>query len=101
MVECLLNNILLNFEEYLEYFEENEVDFIDIVANCNPNVRAIARVDFDGAVVIGITYILATGAIFDEDYDCINDEDEEMEERIITKKEFDKVVENACKWVIE
>lgn len=101
MVECLLNNILLNFEEYLEYFEENEVDFIDIVANCNPNVRAIARVDFDGVVVIGITYILATGAIFDEDYDCINDEDEEMEERIITKKEFDKVVENACKWVIE
>lgn len=101
MVECLLNNVLLNFEEYLEHFEENEVDFIDIVANCNPNVRAIARVDFDGVVVIGITYILATGAIFDEDYDCINDEDEEMEERIITKKEFDKVVENACKWVIE
>lgn len=94
----------MNMEDYSEYFELDEIEDIDIIANCKPDIRAIARVEFENNLLSSISYFLATGAIYDDEYDCINDEDYEdevMEEKNITKKEFDEISQHALKWVIE
>lgn len=103
MLEMLIQNAVNSIDELKELYCVDKLESFDVVANCKPNVKAIARVSLIGDLITEIIYLRVVGINFDDDFNEIeeDDEEEDFDVTIITKNDFDGLVTNACKWFYE